>query len=100
MKISDTLELVSTGYENDDFGVSQPTETVRRIYCRVESISAQEFFQAGQTGLKPAWRFRVHQDEYRGEPTVRYQGRDYAVYRTYRASQDELEIYVEGRAGV
>lgn len=100
MRISEQIDLISVTHENDAKGVSRAIETSRTVFCRVESISSDEYFRAGSAGLRPAYRFRLHADEYRWEPTVRYQGVKYAVYRTYRASLDELEIYVEGKKGV
>ena len=100
MNRSETIELISATNANDKYGVSRPAETVRGVFCRVKSISASEFARVGLSGLKPAWRFTVHADEYRGETVVRYLGKKYAVYRTYQPSQDEIELYVEVKAGV
>lgn len=100
MNQSGNLDLISVSNANDKYGVSQPSETSRGVFCRVKSVSASEFARVGLSGLKPAWRFTVNADEYCGETLVRYLGKKYAVYRTYQPSQDKIELYVEVKTGV
>lgn len=119
MNRSDIITLISPTWSNDARGVAQTEHqdwiwdpfsfdegvaghqaAARQVFCRVRSISASESFQAAQAGLKAAWRFTVHPDEYRGESLVRYQGGLYSVYRTYQSGPGRLELYVEVKAGV
>lgn len=75
-----------------------PTEKV--VFAQVDSVTRAEFFAAGESGIKPEYRFTMLAAEYDGETTVVYNGAVYAVYRTYHARTDEIELYVRRKAGV
>lgn len=81
-------------------GVMETTATEKTIFCRVDSVSGSEFFAAGQNGIHPEYRFTVWADEYSGEKEVAYNGKEYRVYRTYRVTEDLIELYAEERTGV
>ena len=99
MNRSSICWLVSTTYTQDKYGVAQPTEKKAKRYCRVRSASSQEFFEAGQQGIKPQYQITMLRAEYSGEQTVEYNGTRYAVYRTYEPNTDEIELYLEVRVG-
>ena len=99
-KIDSVIDLIKTTYIKDTYGVPQPSDTLREVYCRVDSITRAEFASAGRNGLNPVYVFTVFAGDYQGEQTVRYDGDNYAVYRTYRRSDDDyIEIYVERKGG-
>ena len=75
MNMQDVITLRSVSVEVDDYGVPQETTSEKTIFARVESVSAAEFFNAGQNGLKPDYRFLVNAWEYSDEPE--------AVFQTY-----------------
>ena len=37
--------------------------------------------------------------DYAGESVIEYEGKTYAVYRTYRTDADYIELYVERKGG-
>lgn len=65
----------------------------------MRSVTASEFFQAGQQGYKPEYRIAFLAAEYDGEQIVIYRDRPYSVVRTYNLSEDYVELTVERRAG-
>jgi len=98
--IDTTIELVSrkaTGRNTK----GQPTYTTasRTVYCRAESVSRDEFFEAGQAGLQASWLFILNPIDYAGELLVNYEGDTYRIYRSYRRAKDELELYVSKEVG-
>lgn len=94
------LDLIAISQTRDAQGVAQTVETTRRIYCRVDSITRQEFYEAGRAGLNPEWRFTVFAGDYEGEQTLSYNGYRYGVYRTYRVpGTDYMELYAERKGG-
>lgn len=99
MNMQDMITLRSVGVTVNDYGVPVETVTETDVYARVESVSAAEFFDGGQNGLKPEFRFLVNAWEYSDEPDVEYKGKVYSVYRTYRRSLDLLELYTERKVG-
>lgn len=99
MNFQDVITLRSVSMEVDDYGVPTETTSDTDIYARVESVSASEFFDGGQNGLKPEYRFLVNAWEYSDEPEVVFKDKVYSVYRTYRRNLDLMELYVERKAG-
>ena len=99
MDRSELLTLIGTTKAQDDFGVWRTTETQRTIFCDVRSVTRDEFFDAGRAGLNPAYRFDVFGPDYAGESICEYKGSRYAIYRTYAARNDTLELYAERKGG-
>ena len=97
---NDVITLISQTYAQNDYGVQIPTETTRDIYCDVKSISQREFYAAGEAGLKPELRFDVFAYDYNGEKLIEHNGNRYAVYRTYQASNNVLELYTHRKVGI
>ena len=99
MDRSDVIELVSVSRTQDDYGVWRDTPTNRKVFCKVDSVTRQEFYDGGRNGLNPEYRITMFFGDYAGETTVVYNGKAYGVYRTYQAGTDTLELYVEGKGG-
>lgn len=97
---SDVISLVAYSQIQDAFGVWRDVPTSRRVFCKADSVTQSEFFNGGQNGLKPEWRFTLFYGDYGGERTVIYNGTTYSIYRTYRAATDIMELYAERKAGV
>lgn len=94
-----TIGLISETYSKDEYGIDVVTETTTNVFARVDSISAREFHSAGQNDIKPEFKITVNEDEYGGEKIVTISGQRYSVYRTYRALENSLELYVERKVG-
>lgn len=100
VSLDSVLDLLSVTSVRDENGVWRETETPRRVFCRVDSVTRSEFFGAGRNGLNPAYKFTVFAGDYQSEPTVVYDGSSYSVYRTYHIpGTDYLELYVERKGG-
>lgn len=99
--MDDVLTLLSANYTKDKYGVPRretPQET--KIYCKVDSITRNEFFAAGRNGLNPEYRFTIFAGDYNGEREIGFHGNNYSVYRTYHIpGTDYLELYVERKGG-
>lgn len=100
MDRSDICYLITRTHTRDNDGVLQPTETETQVYCDVQSVSASEWFEGGRSGLNPELRFTMFSGDYLGQDIVRYNGVRYAVYRTYKARTDTIELYVQKEGGV
>lgn len=99
MDRSDVLTLISVTYQQDDYGIEQPTETTNEIYCRTESVTRAEFYDAGRNGLNPELKFVVFCGDYDGQKLLEYDGKRYSVVRTYQRKNDDLELYAERKGG-
>ena len=67
----------------------------REVFCRIQSIGMNEFYQSYAEGLKPEIRFILPDvDEWEHESTIFYDGTEYSVLRTY-VNGNELELTCE-----
>lgn len=80
-------------------GVQTKGHAERLVYCQVMSVSRNEFFEAGRNGLNPEFEFVIFAGDYKGERLVKYREQTYAVYRTYRRRDDNIELYVQREGG-
>mgnify|MGYP002526883328 FL=1 len=99
MDRSDVIELVTVTKTQDEYGIWRTSETTKKVFCQVDSVTQSEFFEAGRNGLNPEFRFTVFFGDYSNEPIVIYKGNRYAVYRTYLTRNDRLELHVERKGG-
>ena len=99
MDRSDVINLLGETKTQDDCGVWRTTTTKRQVYCQVNSVTAQEFFEGGRNGLNPSFRMDVFSGDYEGETLIEYRGDTYAIYRTYVRKDDMTELYVERKGG-
>ena len=99
MDRSDIITLYADSISFDDYGVPVKTRSGRDVFCKVDSVTRAEFFEAGRSGLKPEYRMTMFFGDYNGETIVGYNGRMYSVYRTYMAKTDIIELYVERKTG-
>ena len=93
------FSLISKTREKNEFGLYEETVTLKSVYGQISSVSASEFFAAGQNGFKPEYRLTMFEPDYSGEDEVVIGNVIYSVYRTYHARNDMIELYVERRAG-
>ena len=100
MDRSDIIYLLDSTKEQNAYGVWTETVKSREVYCQVDSVTRAEFFEGGRNGLNPEFRITMFFKDYNGERDVVYNGKAYAVYRTYRGRKDEIELYVERKGGV
>lgn len=80
-------------------GVKTKGYTERLVYCQVLSVSRNEFFEAGRNGLNPEYEFVMFSGDYKGERLVKYHDQTFAIYRTYRRRDDNIELYVQREGG-
>ena len=99
MDRSDIVSLVKIEEARDEYGVFRATQTERVVFCRVESVTRAEFYDAGRNGLNPEYKITIFSGDYDGEDMVIYRARAYGVYRTYAGKNDEVELYVERKGG-
>ena len=93
------IKLITETRSKNALGVYQTTLSYREVFCNVSSVSAVEFFDGGQQGLKPEYRMTLFFGDYAGEELLEYNGKTYAIYRTYKRQNDSVELYVERKGG-
>lgn len=99
MDRSDICYLVSETVTLDQYGIQQTVTQEKQVYCHVDSVTGNEWFEGGRNGLNPELRLTMFQYDYNGEKVLKYNDTYYTVYRTYIALNDAIELYVERRKG-
>lgn len=99
MDRSNVIKLISSTKTQDNNGVWRETLIERQVFCNVSSVTASEFFEGGRNGLNPEYRMTMFNGDYQGETMLKFNGRTYAIYRTYLDRNDNLELYVERKGG-
>ena len=99
MDTSAVIYLLRQTYAADTIGQQIATEIPVKRYCRVTSVSREEFWDAGRSGHQPSFRMIMDRFEYHGERELLYNDRCYTVYRTYAGTGDTIDLYVEERVG-
>lgn len=100
MDRSTPITLVAVAYATDLIGQRVETESTRTVYCNLRSVTRQEWKNAGEMGLKPSYTATMFTYDYEGEQIVQIGEKRYGVYRTYLTTNDQIELYLEEKAGV
>lgn len=100
MDRSNVINLIAKTYKVDAIGQRVPQETSREVFCSVSSVSGTEFLDAGRSGIRAAYKITMYEPDYAGEEIAKLDGVRYAVYRTYLAKNEQIELYLERKAGV
>ena len=72
----------------------------RTVFCQVQSVKRSEWAAAAHSGKRATYCVTVWADEYQGEEVAILNGTRYGIYRTYSPNGDEMELYLEQKAGV
>lgn len=100
MDKSSVLFLVSKSYKTDNLNQQIAVEKKRSVFCNISSVSASEWFEAGRNGVKAEYRATMFAPDYEGEQVAELNGVRYGIYRTYLGRNEEIELYLERKAGV
>lgn len=100
MDKSNVLTLVSMIQKQDEVGNYIPEEVKRVVYCNVESVSRAEWYEAGRNGMNPQYKITVFAYDYENELVAEFEGVRYSIYRTYLKSNEDIELYLEKKAGL
>jgi SPP1 family predicted phage head-tail adaptor len=99
MDRSQVITLISQNKIQDENGVWRTIENARSVFCSVNSVTRNEFFEGGRNGLNPEYQITMFRYDYNGETIIKYEGQRYGIYRTYFGRDDTIELYVERKGG-
>lgn len=100
MDRSNIINLIAKTYKVDAIGQRIPQEGRREVFCSVSSVSGTEFLDAGRSGIRAEYKITMFAPDYAGEEIAELDGVRYSVYRTYLAKNEQIELYLEKKAGV
>lgn len=92
--------LLSTTVSDDNIGNQVETTVERLVYCAELPVNSSEFYNAGQTGIKPEHLLIIDLEEYDGETALKYEDKTYSIYRIYPRGGGVLELYCNKKSGV
>ena len=99
MDRSTVITLIDVSYTTDAIGQKISVETERTVFANVQSVTRNEWVDAGNRGFKPEWRVTMFSPDYEGEGIVKMNGIRYSIYRTYIRQDEQIELYLERRPG-
>lgn len=79
--------------------LDEKTDEETEVFASIESVGHKEFFAAAQSGYKALYKIAVWDSEYDGQPYVRIGENKYSVYRTYKRTDDKMELFVTDKIG-
>ena len=95
-----TCMLITQTAVTDAEGFQAFEEASVEVWCSIESVTQHEFFEAGRDDIRAEYKVTLNVDDYDGQRIVEIDGSRYAVYRTYRPGADDIELYLEDKAGL
>jgi len=99
-----TIDLIPKVYSTDSMGQKIPVDgTPKTVFATLSSVSRAEwvsYSQTGRQGLVPAYVATVFVGDYNGESKCSYNGKPYGIYRTYERDDEQVELYLEIKAGL
>ena len=98
--MDNVINLVQKNYTKDEIGQEIAIETETTIFCSIASVSREEFFTAGKSGIRPSLQLTINRYEYDGQKVCVVNGKRYAIYRTYIGKGETLELYLEEQSGI
>lgn len=96
MRKDKIIELITISNSTTDKGDTIKAKVYRKTFAQEKSVRQSEFYQAAANGLRPDITFIVWTREYKGEQSLRYNGQDYQIIRTYKANSEETELICQG----
>lgn len=91
--INETVVLLTSSYIEDGYGQQVPAPNIETtLLCKEKSVGRNEYYMAGQSGLKPEIVLIIKKYEYDGQQELIYKDKKYFVERTYSNSFEEIEL--------
>lgn len=104
----DKIKLIKEHITYDELGNEQVLNIVNEVFATIKSVSQNEFYKAGEAGIKASLVVEMNAYEYESQKKVRltlhsytwngsmptFLENEYQVYRTYRKSKDIVELYL------
>lgn len=91
--------LVTETKTTDSMGQVISTKSNEICVGKLKSVYEKEFYQAAQVGIRPSFVIETPSSNYNGQALIKYEGKEYSVYRTYLVGTDKIELYCQEKVG-
>ena len=89
---NDKLELISYSIVPDEIGNQKKVKASKTILCSVQSATRTEFYNYGDSELRPEYVVTINSCEYEDETLAFFRDKQYTITRTYKSERDLLEL--------
>lgn len=89
---NDELILINYEIEPDKIGNQKKQRTETPILCDIRSTTRNEFYNYGDSELRPEYIAIVNDFEYNGEKEALFKGEQFIITRSYQNNRDLLEL--------
>ena len=89
---NDELILINYEIEPDEIGNQKKIRTETAILCEIRTTTRNEFYNYGDSELRPEYIAIVNDFEYSGQKEVLFKGEEYIITRSYQSERDLLEL--------
>jgi len=94
MRHHDVIFLIRKNTTYDELGNPITVNTENMVFANEMSISMDEFYKAGNSGIYPEKQFEIYAFEYNGESSLKHDDVELKVTRTTKKG-DKLRIICE-----
>jgi len=96
MRHHSVIYLIRITMGEDEIGNPTEKKDERMVYANEMSVSMNEFYEAGRSGIRAEKQFEIYSFEYDDEPYLKHEGIEYKVIRTPKRG-DKIRIVCERR---
>lgn len=96
--LNDRITLRTETITKNENGYKEYSYTDVEVWARKKSVTRSEYYSAGASGIELSVAFEMHADEYEGQKTILYNGKQYNVVRTYQTGQGLVELNCSDKA--
>lgn len=89
---NDELTLISYEIAEDNIGNQKKNRVEKTVLCDIQSTTRNEFYNYGDSELRPEYIALMNEFEYENEPEALFRGEQYVITRTYLYSRDLIEL--------
>lgn len=94
---NDQVTLISYSVEPDDIGNQKQVKKEKTILCSVQSTTRTEFYNYGDSELRPEYVATINLFEYENEVEAIFRNEQYVITRVYENDRDLLELTLSRR---
>ena len=94
---NDVLTLITYSVDPDGIGNQKKVRTEKNILCNVQSTTRNEFYNYGDSELRPEYVAEVNACEYENEHEALFKNEQYVIERVYQVNRDMLELTLSRR---
>lgn len=90
--LNDIVTLLCVQKIPDGSGYVKEITTQKQVFAEIKSVGRAEYYAAYQVGISVSIIAVLNAGDYNGEAEVEHEGTKYNVIRTYKTSNDYIEL--------